>query len=177
VTARDFSVLSSELQRKHQLLLTVWNALDTKIGVLLGFTVVVLFGLVLNTEVINSMAISTQLVWPFNPSTFVEANSVAFWMFWFAFAAFVFVFVIGITAISVKTFEDIETIDEADEFLENSSMTPELFSQKLGSLFYDYIIENEKHVKKKGFYVRIMTVGFVIGTALFLIRFGIVVFL
>lgn len=192
---RDFSVLSDELQRKHQLVLTVWNALDAKIGILLGFTVVVLFGLILNVEPINSMAVSTHLTFSISTST---ASSVAFWLisfvicpfvlvlavgiaiinapalwlFWFAFGSFVFVFAVGIAALFVKTFNDIETIDEADDFLEHSSITPELFTQRLSSLLYDYIIENEKHVKTKGFAVRLMTIGFVIGTALFLIRFG-----
>jgi hypothetical protein len=156
--------------------LSIWNALDAKIGIILGFTIVVLFGLVFNVEVINSMAVSTLLVWPFSPSI-SAVNSVAFWMFWAAFVSFLIVAAVGITAIFVKTFDDIETIDEADEYLNDSSITPELFAQRLGSLLYDYIIENEKRVKQKGLAVRRMVKWFVVGTVLFLIRFGLVVFL
>ena len=165
--------LYDELQRKHVLLLTIWNSLDTKIGLLLGFTVVVLFGLILNVEVINSMAVSTPLTFSLSLSAVSSAifwlilssfspfmymlvggiaaiNAAAFWLFWFAFGSFLFAFAVGISALHIRTFEDIDTITGIEAFrLADGSITPAQFKRTLGGKLYAALTGYEECVGGK----------------------------
>lgn len=184
IKPEDFSVLYEELKRKHHLLLTVWNSIDVKIGVLLGFTAVILFGIILNNEGVDSTALNTHFVWPFTSYIYI-VNFVAFWIFWAAFLFFILVTIVGMSALHIKTFDDIDTIDEIKRFLGDDSITSVKFKQKIGRLLYDNIkgfkesveeeiivhIGNEKIVRKKAEDVRLMIYLFVSATILFLIWF------
>ena len=56
---RDFTPIYSELSRKHKLVSSVWTAIDTKIGVLLGLIVVWLLGIIRSKDIISSIANNT----------------------------------------------------------------------------------------------------------------------
>jgi len=57
---RDFTPIYSELSRKHKLVSSVWTAIDTKIGVLLGLIVVWLLGIIRSKDIISSIANNTH---------------------------------------------------------------------------------------------------------------------
>lgn len=174
--------LYDELQRKHLLLSTFWNSLDTKIEALLGFTVVAIFGVVFSLEIINSIALSAHGVWLLSTST---VTFIVFWFFWFGFALLVGVTFVGLHGLFIRKFEDIDTIDEIKLYMGDESVTLEKFKRTLGLQLYQNIggyeereggkivkhPGNLKIVKKKALDVTLMIWGFVIGIAFFVIRF------
>jgi hypothetical protein len=159
---RDFTPVISELRRKHELILSTWNALDAKIGILLGVTAIVLLEIIGSFRAARSLNINTGNLF---------LNIVLALLFLLMIGLFIYVIFIGLKAISVKKFKDIKTIQEVDNFIKNSDITNELFIQRLSSLLYDYIEINEKHRNKKARAVSLMIVIVSFGIALAVIRF------
>jgi len=172
---RDFSVIYSELLRKHELNFSAWEVLDTKIGILLGLIVIILLEITVNTDVVSSLTTNGRLLWPFSESLTWDTNLVAFVLFWLAFALFVGATYIGVRAYYAKRFEDIKTIKEIDRFLADSKMTNEMFVERTGRVLYDYVEVNEKRAHQKSDAIKVMIKLFSLGLALFVARFIIVV--
>lgn len=202
----DFSVVYDELQRKQTLLFSAWAAVDQKIGLILGFAVVVLFGLVLSSDVVNLTVASTSGMPPLNLTYLI------FWQFFsyyacmshinlhtipvafisslillYAFISFLVVAFLGASALHIKVFDDTDTIPEIKRFAEKRNR--EEFKQRLGKSLYqsingyeeiigDKTIKhpgNDEIIRKKAAAARLMIYGFVIGTVLFVVRFGIII--
>jgi hypothetical protein len=172
---RDLACLYSEFRRKHRLIFSVWAALDTKIGILLGLIVIVLLEITVNTEVINSLITNVHLLWPLSLTPISEINTAAFVLFWFAFGFFIAATIIGTFALRSKRFEDIETIEEANDFLNDPSMTNEIFIERMVRLLYDYIQLNEIRAKEKSRSIKWMVGLFFLGTVSFIMRFVVLV--
>jgi len=59
LTNEEWIPVYEEIKRKHERLDTRWNSLDAKIGVILGFTVVVLFQVILSSDISGFAVTST----------------------------------------------------------------------------------------------------------------------
>jgi hypothetical protein len=171
---RDFSVIYSELLRKHQLNFSAWAVLDAKIGILLGLIVVVLLEITVNTDVIGSLITNARLLWPLSMSSISMINMAAFALFWIAFGLFTAATYVGIRAYYAKRFDDLN-MKEIDDFLADGKMTNEMFTEKTGRILYGYVEDNEKKALQKGHYIKVMVVLFAFGLASFVVRFIIVV--
>jgi hypothetical protein len=173
---RDFSRAYEELHRKNFFLLTVWNSLDVKIGVFLGFTVLILFGLIFNIAVLKSITLST------NPFIFT-LDCAECWLFWLGLFFFLLVIGIGLHGLYIRTFEDIDTVKETYTFMHDKAISPEVFMERLSEVLKDSIEGyedteegkiafhpgNEEIVELKARAVTRMLYSFVLGTAFFLI--------
>jgi hypothetical protein len=172
---RDFSVIYSELLRKHELNFSAWEVLDTKIGILLGLIVLVLLEVTVNTDIVSSLTTNVRVISLFSESLIWGTNLIGFVLFWVAFGLFVAATYVGIQAYYAKRFDDIQTIEEIDMFLADSKMTNEMFIERTGRVLYAYVEVNEKRAYQKSHAIKMMIKLFSFGIASFIARFIIIV--
>lgn len=160
--------VSDEIKRKHEHSSARWGSLDAKIGIILGFTIIVIFQVILSSGITAFVGVHT------GSTTHTALDYLAFDLFLSGFICFITATFVGLKAFWVQKFRETDPIgwgwikeyvdQDIDGYIFNARVTKELCKG---------LAENERRVQEKAAWLRTMLIIFFCGVMFFVARFAV----
>jgi hypothetical protein len=151
-----FSFVSDEVMRKHEHISQRWDALDAKIGIILGFAILVLFQVVLISDLNGFIGL------PPVSGAHAALNYVAVALFLLGLFFLIAATIAGLNAIWIRSFYETTITPWWDKYMAGEMEGDEFHGNVIWHL-YSWLPYNERQVKSKASGLRIMLSCFLLG--------------
>jgi hypothetical protein len=159
-----FSYVSDEVIRRQKLVFEQWDALDAKIGIILGFAILVVFQVVLSSDLNGFIGL------PPASGAHAALNLVAVGLFLIGLFFLVAAAVVGIRAIWVMNFYETPFTSWWDKFMAGEMEGDEFHGKVIWHL-YARLPHNKHQVESKLCGLRIMLSCLLLGVSCYIARF------
>jgi hypothetical protein len=166
LTNEEWIPVYEEIKRKHERLDTRWNSLDAKIGVILGFTVVVLFQVILSSDISGFAVTSTA-------STNFVLTCVGRLLFVDAVISLVAASIVGFYAFRLVQAPE-TPLEKWIKEIDDNPMKVTAFPAKVAWNLYNWYPLNKALLARKTMRFQAMFYLFLVGVAFFLARFVVI---
>lgn len=159
-----FHYVSEEVMRTHEHVSKQWDALDAKIGIILGFTILILFQVILSSDLTSFIGL------PQASGAHAALNVLAVVLFLLGVFFLIAASVVGLNAIWIKKLYETNFFPWWDEYMAGT-MEGDEFHGKVVWHLYSWLPHNLRQVERKSDGLRIMLLLFFLGVVFYVGRF------
>jgi hypothetical protein len=160
--------VSDEIKRKHEHTSARWDSLDAKIGIILGFTIIVIFQVILSSDINEFVGVQA------GSTAHTALAYLAFDLFLSGFVCFITATFVGLKAFWVQKFRETDPVGWGwiKEYVDQD-IDGHTFNGKVTKELCKGLVENERRVQEKAAWLRTMLMIFFCGVMFFVARFAV----